>query len=297
MQQIQEIKQKLSSTRDMHSVVKTMKSMAAVNIHHYEEAVTALDEYSSTVSKALQIVISKLPELTRLPAFEHGGGTGCIILGSKQGMVGQFNEHLAENVYKTLSSIMKGPLFHENLKIVTLGYKMESIIGQHGLEVENNFAIEETIEDVTPLLNSLLDVVQSWRFQENISSIIVFYNQEAGKAAFESETFYLYPLEEAALQPLGFQEWDGPSIPQVFIEPEKAFRRLVQEYLFIMLYRAVMHSLASENAARLRTMENAQQNIEDRLDELTDTYNQRRQLNITSELLDIITGFEALKED
>jgi F-type H+-transporting ATPase subunit gamma len=71
---------------------------------------------------------------------------------------------------------------------------------------------------------------------------------------------------------------------------------LIHEYLFVSLCRALAESLASENAGRLASMQSAEKSIEERLNELTGRYYQQRQASITEELLDIIAGFEALKE-
>ena len=72
------------------------------------------------------------------------------------------------------------------------------------------------------------------------------------------------------------------------------FSALVQQYLFVALYRACAESLASEDASRLAAMQNAERNIKDRLDELHAEYHHQRQNSITAELLDIVAGYEAV---
>jgi F-type H+-transporting ATPase subunit gamma len=79
------------------------------------------------------------------------------------------------------------------------------------------------------------------------------------------------------------------------MDRERLFSALIHQYLFVSLYRAFAESLASENAARLAAMQNAERNIEERLGELNRQYHQQRQTAITSELLDIVSGFEALR--
>jgi F-type H+-transporting ATPase subunit gamma len=71
---------------------------------------------------------------------------------------------------------------------------------------------------------------------------------------------------------------------------------LIRQYLFAVLYRALAESLASENAARLASMQAAEKNIEERSDELTARYHRRRQNAITEELLDVTAGFEVLQD-
>ena len=81
------------------------------------------------------------------------------------------------------------------------------------------------------------------------------------------------------------------------MNPDRLFSALVRQYLFVSLYRAYTESMASENGARLSSMQAAEKNIQERLEELTAMHRQQRQESITSELLDIVSGFEALKEE
>ncbi len=75
---------------------------------------------------------------------------------------------------------------------------------------------------------------------------------------------------------------------------ENLFRALIREYLFVSIYRAFANSLASENASRLAAMQSAEKNIEERLEELFMQFHRQRQMVITEEILDIVSGFEAL---
>jgi F-type H+-transporting ATPase subunit gamma len=75
------------------------------------------------------------------------------------------------------------------------------------------------------------------------------------------------------------------------------FSALIRQYLFVFLFRAFAESLASENASRLASMQGAERNIHSQLSELTMQYHQQRQMAITEELLDIVSGFEALERE
>jgi F-type H+-transporting ATPase subunit gamma len=80
------------------------------------------------------------------------------------------------------------------------------------------------------------------------------------------------------------------------MDPDQLLSSLIREYLFITLFRAFVDSMASENAARLAAMQGAQTNIEELMDDLQRQYHQLRQMSITEELLDIVSGFEALNQ-
>jgi F-type H+-transporting ATPase subunit gamma len=78
------------------------------------------------------------------------------------------------------------------------------------------------------------------------------------------------------------------------MDRSELFSALTRQVFFVALYRCLVESLTSENAARLAAMQAAEQNVEERLEELNSEYHRRRQASITVELLDIVSGFEAI---
>jgi F-type H+-transporting ATPase subunit gamma len=99
------------------------------------------------------------------------------------------------------------------------------------------------------------------------------------------------------LQKLQKQKWDSRSLPIFTTSPERLASALFRQHFFISLYRACAESLASENASRLASMQIAEKNIQERLGELKTHFQQERQTAITEELLDIVSGFEALRNE
>ena len=93
------------------------------------------------------------------------------------------------------------------------------------------------------------------------------------------------------------KKWESKSLPIFRMDGDKIFSSLIREYLFVSLYRAFAESLASENASRLASMQNAEKNIEEQLLDLHVQFHRTRQMTITEELLDIVAGFEALQEE
>ena len=88
--------------------------------------------------------------------------------------------------------------------------------------------------------------------------------------------------------------WPSRSLPTFSMDHEQLFARLLRQYLFVTLFRACAESQASEHTSRLSAMQSAQRNLDDRLEEVTLTYRRARQTVITSELLDLVSGFEAI---
>ena len=124
----------------------------------------------------------------------------------------------------------------------------------------------------------------------------LYYCRHESGALFRPETLHFLPVDLASFQDLKAQPWPTDNLPVFTMDRDRLFSALIHQYLFVSLYRAFAESLASENASRLASMQNAEKNIDERLTALTRQYHQVRQSTITGELLDIVAGFEALRD-
>jgi F-type H+-transporting ATPase subunit gamma len=125
----------------------------------------------------------------------------------------------------------------------------------------------------------------------------LYYNEYLTGATYRARTLKLLPVDKAWLLSLQKQKWDSRTLPFFTMDWTDLFRAMIREYLFVSLYRAFANSLASENASRLAAMQNAEKNIEERLEELHVDFHRQRQMTITEELLDIVSGFECMLQE
>ncbi|MBU4139645.1 MAG: F0F1 ATP synthase subunit gamma, partial [Euryarchaeota archaeon] len=135
------------------------------------------------------------------------------------------------------------------------------------------------------------------RSKKEIDQIVLFYNRPATGTSFRPNMVYLLPFDPEWIRDLSGKKWPSRTLPTFTMDWESLFSSLTRQYLFFSLYRAFVESIASENASRLASMQVAEKNIEERLKDLNTAFNLQRQTSITSELLDIMTGFEALMGD
>jgi F-type H+-transporting ATPase subunit gamma len=126
----------------------------------------------------------------------------------------------------------------------------------------------------------------------DIGGVVLVYTRSSGGATWRLVAETLLPVAAAAYGPL---RSDRPP-PESNLAPRDLFDKLVAEIVFAQLTHAAMESFASENAARLSAMESAQDNIEDKLDGLGRLEREGRQDEITTELLDVVTGAVAVSE-
>jgi F-type H+-transporting ATPase subunit gamma len=136
--------------------------------------------------------------------------------------------------------------------------------------------------------------VEDWRAQRNIERIVLFFNTPTSAAAYRSRMRWLLPIDPEWLRNVRSEPWESRRLPIYTMDWNRLLSALLHQHFFIALYRAFIESLASENASRLASMQAAEQNIEDRLAELTNRYHHLRQSAITDELLDIAAGYRAM---
>lgn len=293
MEQLETLKRKINSAEDIHSVVKTMKTLAAVNIREYEQVLESLNEYSLAVEMGLQVMMQNREKAIVKPEQNFIGYLGAIVFGSEQGMVGQFNDQIASFAVHQMDELQIPP---QNRHMLAIGERVRNRLEDNGQSVEDYMSLFESMMDLTSVNESILVKVDEWRSEKDIDQIVVFYNSPSSKSAFQPTLKHLLPLDLKWLQSLKNKKWPTHVIPSFNMNWDALFSSLIQHYFFLSLYRATVESLTSENLSRMSSMQVAEKNIQERLEELNTQFHHQRQESITAELLDIVSGFEVLSD-
>lgn len=294
METIEALRRRIKSAQDLYSVVRTMKALAAVTIRQYEKAVESLSEYSRTVELGFQVVMKQKPPGAALVQPALNDRLGAVVFGSDQGMVGQFNEVIVRHA---LGELRKRQVGAENISLLAVGGRVLSHFEETGQRLEELITLPGSVAAVTPVVRRVVLKIESWRLQRGIDNILLFFNSPASAASYRPRTLQLLPVDMAWFKDLAGKPWPCRTLPFFTMEWDRLFSLLVREYLFVWLYRAFAESLASENASRLASMQVAERNIENRLNELHGQYHQQRQNSIDAELFDLVSGFEALSAE
>jgi F-type H+-transporting ATPase subunit gamma len=296
MQTTESLRHTIAVTQELHSVVKTMKALAGVNIRQYERAAHAVAEYNRTVEMGLQIALRRLPAQVAGPKsvgkWSGKGTLGAIIFGSDQGMCGQLNDQVVHHAAQALKKLE--PRHTEQL-IAAVGLRAASQLEGLEKKLETVVPVPGSVAGITAAVELALRQIEDWHFKRGVEFVVLFYARPVSGAWYRIRGVRLLPVDEEWINSIRAKPWAGKTIPMFTMDETQLFRALIREYLFVSLYRAFAESLASENASRLASMQVAQRNIEDRLHSLTAESRQLRQESITSELLETIAAFEALK--
>jgi len=269
-----------------------MKALAAVNIHAYEKAVSAINYYHQNIEAGLQIVLKENSEILKAPATDDIKSIGIIVFGAQRGMAGNFNLP----VVNKLDSWMKerGLKQQSSVTACVLGDRILEPLKDIGISTNYKLDFPNFRYNLDSTIQEVLLIIEKWRFQKRVSHIHLFFNRPTSSSSFKPGHFQLYPLDPDWLRELVAKQWPSRSIPLYTIPADTLFNLVIRQYFYISLYKAFIESMASENASRLIAMRKAEQNIEEQLEELDALFNKQRQDSITEELLDIVAGFEAL---
>ncbi len=288
------LSRKISSAGDLQSVVRTMKALAASSIGQYEKSVRALDDYYRTVELGLGACFraSKVvaPTANRKQKTDTSA-IGAVVFGSDQGLVGQFNDVVADYAVKTLAAMPGKP------EVWAVGERVQARLTDAGLKPIGIFAVPNSVQSITPLVGQIQIESEARRAKGEYARLYIFHNRPKSGALYEPVSQRLLPLDAAWQKGLAEVPWPTKILPDVMCSDTVTLRALIREYLFISLFRACAESLASENASRLAAMERADKNIDELLETLHGTFHRIRQAGIDEELFDVISGFEALKVD
>jgi F-type H+-transporting ATPase subunit gamma len=284
------LRRKIGSAGDLQSVVRTMKALAASNIDQYEQSVHALADYARSVELGLSICFWKIAPLAQLEtnAGSGEGAIGAVVFGSDQGLVGRFNDVVADDALQSLAKLPGKP------QVWAVGERVYAHLMDAGLSLQGQFAVPTSVKAITPLVGQILIESEALYSQGVISELRLFYNRPTSGAIYAPVSQRLLPLDASWQRHLAELPWPTKSLPEVMGGEADTLRALVREYLFVSLFRACAESLASENASRLAAMQRAEKNIGELLEELNGSFHRLRQSGIDEELFDVIAGFEAL---
>ncbi len=292
---LETLQKQIASGEDLSSIVRTMKALAATSVRQYEKAAESLDDYYHTVELGLSVVFSRGVKNLDDPAVDINRPVLMLVFGSDHGLAGRFNEQIVSYALEDywFENKQSGIDLPENKIYIGSGEQVISRLKAESITLAESFTMPTAISAITPFIQLLLATIEKRRSKEGVERVLLFYNRpRAGGFSPRAET--LLPVDIDQLQETGLQ-WQSRSLPTYSMPTDQLLSTLLHQYFFVSLYRACALSLAAENTSRLAAMQAAEKNINERLDQLKTSYQQERQAAITEELLDIISGFKAVR--
>lgn len=282
MERLAEIRRRTRSLADLAEVVGAMRSLAAARAQQARGALPAIRRYADVIDGALAEAVALVPPGD---AAEDAGRGAVVVFASEHGFVGTFNERLLERAAAERAAGRDA--------LLVVGSRGAALASEQGLEVAWSTRMAAHGEGVVDVARAVADQVIERSAREDLRRVKMVYAKSARGAASEVTAAPLLPFDPAPYRRPGA----GDALPPLtHLPPPALLDELVLEWLLAELMRAAMESFASENGARLTAMEAAHSGIEQKLEELSAEERRRRQDEITTELLDVVTGAQAVIE-
>ena len=276
------LSRQIGSATELHAVVRAMKALAASNIGQYEAALRALEGYGRNVELGLGACLRGRSGVSA--ARPAAAAPLAIVFGSDQGLLGQFNEVLAQQAIATLAALAGPP------RILAVGARVHALLCDAGMTPEMLFPVPHSAAAIAPLMTQLqLLAAPAWQ-EHGALPLYICHNRPDPAAVYQPCVERVLPLDAAWQRRLAAQPWPQGRWPGIIGDADQALARLIGEYLFLALFRAGAESLASENASRLAAMTRADNDIGQRLKNLGASFNRLRQDAIDEELFDVIAA-------
>lgn len=295
---LENLSRKIHGAKDLESVVRTMKVLAASSIGQYEKALRSLDDYFLAVELGLCVYFrqfekngareaEKVEKNVTAPPDKASVKIDAVVIGSDQGLVGQYNDALAGFAAAELakSGVPRN--------IWAVGERIRYCLENIGIKTAGVFDVPWSAAAITPLVSRVILEYDARQAYDGETPLYIFYNRPIRGSAYEPSGAKLLPLDENWRFKLINMPWPTKKIPEVIRPGPDALLALVREYIFVLLFRCCAESLACENACRLAAMQRAEKNIGELLEDLNLSFHRLRQSSIDEELFDVISGFEA----
>jgi len=297
---LRDIRKRIASVRSTRQITKAMKMVAAAKLRRAQENILANRPYAAKMLEVLRSLAARTsPDAHPLLYRRDPRRIELVVLTSDRGLCGAFNMNLIQRAERFLAEEKAGA---ESLSLSFIGRKGRDYFRKKKVTIRQEYVNLYGKVDYALASRIGQDLVQSY-VEERVDAIYLLYSEF--KSAIQQRVVLekILPLAADLLKEAGKGKETAPAGPGVaasvdyIYEPSEVeiLGKILPMYVEVQVYRALLESVASEFGARMTAMENATQNAGEMIDKLTLIYNKARQAAITKELIEIVSGAEALK--
>lgn len=292
MANLKAIRKRIISVKNTQKITRAMKMVAAARLRRAQQAITELRPYAIKTMEVLSSVAARAGEEEVHPLLARRERKKVLIvtLTSDRGLAGAFNANISKAAFRKWKELEGQGV---DVSFAVIGRKARDFLRRRGAKIE--FEFTGVFEDLTVLKSGEIGraIVAEYK-TDGFDEVLLAYNEF--KSAI-SQRVVLEPLLPIVPQAVASDGGGGANDVDFIYEPNKEalLDRLLPMYVEVEIFRALLESVASEHGARMTAMDNATKNASELVGKLTLVYNRARQAAITTELMEIIGGAEALK--
>lgn len=288
MANLKDIKKRIGSVKNTQQITKAMKMVSAAKLRRAQNAVVSARPYANKMQDVLSSLAQRNIESEHplLEAREKKRAL-VVIMTADRGLCGGFNSSIAKAAEAFVKEKTEG---FDEYSVRIIGRK-----GNDALKNRPNVVIDKVYENLTGNITyataSLLgrEIVEDY-IDGKYDGVFMIYNHFFSVINQEVTTTQLLPINPQLPEDQGY-------VADYIYEPssEDVLGSILPKYIEVQIFRALLESVASEQGARMSSMDSASKNAAEMIDKLTLQYNRARQAAITSELMEIISGAESIK--
>jgi len=279
-ERLSDIVTQIQNVRQLNAVVTATRGIAASRAQEGRSLLTGIEAYTAIISRAIGEALTLLP-VDRVAAPERGSAKRALILFcAEQGFAGAFSERLFDAAGADLDGAM-------NLVVGTRG---AAVARERSMTPDWSEAMTTRVDGIANFANRLAEVLYDYLAREAITKVDILFSRSISGSI---------RIDRHSLLPIDFKRFAQPQQkqpPLIALTPEVLLERLAEEYVYAQLCEAAMHAFVAENDARMAAMVAAKKNTEAKLATLQRREQQLRQEEITTEIIELAAGAEALRK-
>jgi F-type H+-transporting ATPase subunit gamma len=291
MANLKEVRSRITSVNSTQQITKAMKMVAAAKLRRAQDAIIQMRPYASKLKEILESVAESVDRAGN-GVYAHARPVNKVLIiavTSNRGLAGAFNSNIIRTINRLLAGKYQSYVKEGNIKILAIGKKAsdsfsktpELYAGEY-----NDVYVNLDFESVSSIAEDVMELFANGDYDE----VHVVYNRFKNAAVQNVVTEQVIPIAQP-------DKAESGSVNDYIFEPSQAqiVLELIPKAIKVQIYKAVLDSHASEHGARMTAMSMATDNAGELLKELRLQYNKARQAAITNEILEIVSGAEALK--
>jgi F-type H+-transporting ATPase subunit gamma len=288
---LKEIKRRINSVKSTKQITKAMKMVAAAKFRKAVGRIIQLRPYASKMHAVLGSMAKNVESGHPLLDVRIARKVELVVFSSDRGLCGGFNTNVMKNATRLIKELQAEG---KEVTVSTVGKKATDLFKRRKIIPRQSWvglSGRITYENAQQIANDIIDNYVNETFDE----VRIIYTEFKNAAVQTVNVMRLLPFKETGSEETAAAE---ETAGEVLFEPSQTviFERLLPKNIEIQVFRSLLDSQASEEAARMAAMENATKAADDMIKRLTLQYNKARQAAITKELMDIVGGVEALKK-
>jgi F-type H+-transporting ATPase subunit gamma len=301
-----DIKDRISSVKNIRKITRAMEMVAAARLRKAEQRIEVLRPYADALRRMTRRATQATQSIPDLPLLQEHDSTdkvGLLLLTGDRGLAGSFNSQIIRAGNRRMQEIREEDA--AQVVFYAVGRRGASSVEFRGLTLADSFTgftDRPSYADAREVADSLISAYVDGQ----IDRVEMFYNGYISPMSQEVRHETLLPLQQADVlgdedeeEDGGGEDSDSPDHSRALWiyepDPEEILQRLAPDYVEISIYRAMLESTASEHGARMTAMRSASDNAAELIDDLTLEANRQRQADITQEIMEVVAGAEGLR--